>query len=186
MLKLKIYFSIVINCVISSLYFKQLFIPGDEIIFLDTKEILLTPFILIYSFFGFLLYFSIENKFSLFSKNMKPIEYIPSVMFTFIMLAFILLPFSFFEYKNGYKLALPFFIAFFEPIKIKYIFKQDNKILLQKNFILFITSLTLFFVTSLLPKFNAIENSWALYLGGFYFIVLALADYYFHKLQKLT
>ena len=156
MIKLKIYISIVINCAISILYFKQLLLPGVEIQFLDVKGILLTPFVLIYSFFGFLLYFSIEDKFSLFSKKMKPIEIIPSVMFTVIMLIFILLPFSFLEYKNGYKLALPFFITFFEPIKIKYIFKQDNKTLFHKNLILFITSLILFFVSSLLPKFNAI------------------------------
>jgi hypothetical protein len=184
MLKSKTYSSIILNLIISILYFKQLFIPGAEVAFLDTKAILLTPFVLFHGLLGFIAYSTIQDKDFFSFKKLKFLEIVPVSMFTIIMLTFILSPLVFLEYKNGYKFALPFLITFLEPIKIKYVFKQDDTVLLQKNFMLFIISLTLIFVSSLLPKFNALENSLTLYMGGFYFIFLSYFDYYFYKRNK--
>ena len=181
MLKLKTYFSISLNLIISIFYFKQLFVPGAEVIFLDTKAILLTPLVLFHGLLGFMAYNIIQDKHLFSFKKHNVLEIIPVLMFTIIMLVFFLFPIIFLEYKDGYKFALPFFITFFEPIKIKLIFKQDDTVLLQKNFILFIISLTLIFVASLLPKFNAKDDSMSLYMGGFYFIALAYFDYYFYR-----
>lgn len=183
MIKLKTYSSIIFNFIISVFYFKQLFLPGKEIFFIDTKTILLTPLILVYSYFGFIIIGFFEINFTKLLTNIKIIESAQFFMFVIIMLMFILMPLTFLKYKDGYKLSLTFFITFFEPLKIKYIFKQNAKILFQKNFILFLCSLFILFFSSLLPKFNSTGDSLALYMGGFYFMALGYFDYYFFKIQ---
>lgn len=172
----KVWGVIVSSLLISALYFKQIFSGGSEIQFLDTKEILLTPFLLFYSFLGIVFCLFLDKKTI---KNHDRTTWILML----IIAGFMLIPLLFFQHKLGSEIALPFITTFLEPVKVKFFFRQPLKVLLQKNFILMIVSFCLIFFVSIL-FFNIDQINYVYCYGGFYFIILALVDYYFHKLKK--
>lgn len=164
------------SLLISALYFKQIFSGGSEIQFLDTKEILLTPFLLFYSFLGIVFCLFMDKKTI---KNQDRTTWILML----IIAGFMLIPVFFYQHKNGSEIALPFITTFLEPLKVKFLFRQPLKVLLQKTFIVMIVSFCLIFFVSIL-FFNIDQIQYVYCYGGFYFLILALTDYYFHKLKK--
>ena len=177
----KIYLAIGFNLLLSFLYFKQLFFVGQESMFFDNNKILLTPFLLCYNFLGVIFYLVIQELIQ--RKRIKNKFELGSYFFLIsIVLFFILFAFTFMTFEKGYSLTIPFILNFIEPIKMKFFFKQSIKTITIKNLVLIIVSFFLLIVSGYFSKFiTANVNSWALLMGGFYFIILSYFDYYFYK-----
>lgn len=174
MSKYKIWITIVINLLISALYFKQILYSGNLLPLLKTKEILLTPFLLFYTVLGIVICLFLDKKIV---KN----QHITSVILLIVILGFLIFPVSFLHHRSGYELALPFLSTLVEPIKVKYFLGQSIKVLLQKSIVLMVISFCLLFFVSFF--FNMDSTNYLYAYGGMYFLMLAILDYYFHQIK---
>lgn len=172
--KYKIWITVLINLGISALYFKQILYTENVFPLLKTKEILLTPFLLFYTVLGIVICLFLDKKIV---KN----QHITSVILLIVILGFLIFPVSFLHHRSGYELALPFLSTLIEPIKIKYLFRQPIKILLQKSIVLMVISFCLLFFVSFFFNMDTVNYLYG--YGGMYFLILASLDYYFHQVR---
>jgi hypothetical protein len=168
-------FLLILNIIVSLISFKQLFNLGIEEKLLDIKSVVLTPFVLSYSLIG-LFMFSILFSFYKSIVKINFISIIKKTMILGILAIYILTPFNFLYYKNGHILTLPFILTLLEPFKVRFIYKQDYGIVLERNIILLIISFVLLFVSGVICKILNIEKTEFMY-GGLYYLILAYLDY---------
>lgn len=182
-MKKKIAIIFLFNLLLSFLYFKQLFFPGEEIMYLDLNGMMLTPFALFYNLLGIIILLLLFNRGTGKSIKSSISEKISWFIFIIMLIGFVIFPLTFLTLTDGRKVASPLLFAFIEPLKGKLLFNQDLKQIFVKNIFLFIISFALFFIADLLPPFHAVnQNSWPIYFSGFYFLCLAFLDFWFqHK-----
>ncbi|MFC4144143.1 hypothetical protein [Pedobacter mendelii] len=177
------------NLFLSVLYFKQLFYLGIEVKFLDVKGILVTPFAIFYNLLSIIFLLVIFDNKKHNSSNKSAPEKAGFLLFLTVLVGFLIIPITFLTIEGGRKIASPLLLAFLEPIKGKFLFKQSIKLVFIKNLILFVFSFVLFFLADLLPQSSVLsKNNWPLYFGGLYFLGLALLDYFFcnRQLKEIT
>lgn len=167
---------------LSLISFKQLYKLGSEEKVLNLSSAIFTPFVLGYSFMSiFMFMFFVGAYDSL--KWYSFFDCIKKISIILVLILFVLTPFIYLQYKNGYLLTFPLILILLEPFKYKYIFKKDYSNVIERNIILLILSIILLFVSSFVCKTLKIKGFQFMY-GGFYYLTLAYLDYLQHKKLK--
>lgn len=148
------------NILLSLLYLKQCFFPGDEAKVLNLQMVVYIPFM-------HLLWFC-----SLFFWNLWINEKGYSKLFpTIFVIALILVPVGILFISKDIYFSLPIFIGVFEPLKNKFLYKNlENKRDSSRIFLL-IASFILLFISALVSSWIGVKKE--IFLFGFlYYLFL--------------
>jgi len=77
---------------------------------------------------------------------------------------------------RAFNYVILFLFILIEPLKNRFINNQSNTYLAIKYLVLGIITFILVFIVELFPKLNAPINAAAMWMGGFYFLILIFID----------
>ena len=167
--KIWIISTILFNLFWSFLYFKQLFYPDSQDYIINLSAIALLPFIYFVAVLS-VLTIPVDRSKILTSPGM-----IWALIYTFGL-------FVLFATIGKYNYIVLLFVVITEPLKVKFIDNASIKHLKTKYISLALISFLLLSICTLLPKMNAPANATAMWMGGFYFLILLFLDLFFYKL----
>ena len=163
--------SILFNLMWSLIYFKQLVWPNTQSYLINLSGIVLLPFIY---FVAILFILTIPEVKS------KSIEWFGTIWSSVFSIALI----SLFVAIGRYNYIFLLLFIWIEPLKIKFIYNGTIKHLKIKYIVLAIVSFLIISISVFLPKINATVNASAMWMGGIYFIFLAILDLKSQVLSK--
>jgi len=161
--------SVISNIIWALIYFKQLLYPNTNSYIINLSGIVLLPFIY---FIATLFVLTIpEKKYNL----LKSSGIIWSIIFsTALVVLFIILG------KYNYIFLIYFILI--EPLKIRFLNHSPIRYLKIKYISLAIISFIILSISTVLPRLNSPINATAMWMGGFYCIILIIIDYKFPAL----